>query len=120
MSCESPLRKVGSGLVGYKDNVFDPNRIENPVLARVIREHVYDGQKFLFGYDDHSDYKKSEQHSEYNDAYSDHVDHTDHHSDKVGKHTDKSVSEWGGSYAGRYEGHKDEAPHKDSHTDKAK
>ncbi len=117
MSCESPLRRAGSGLVGYKDMVFDPNRIENPVLARVIREHVYDGQKFLFGYSDHSDYKKSEQHSEYSDAYSDHQDHHDHHTDKS-SYEDYSEYLEGSSCGGGWS--TGETSHTDSHKDKAK
>jgi len=46
MPCECPK------LVSYKQMVFDPEKIENPVLARVIRERLCEYPKFLHEWGD--------------------------------------------------------------------
>jgi len=39
-------------LVSYKQMTFDPEKIENPVLARVIRERLCEYPKFLHRWGD--------------------------------------------------------------------
>ena len=111
-------------IIEFRGKVIDPSYITNPRLARIFKERVHDGARFLFSYrDNHSERHTDEKvYREYHDhsEYGDHRDHTDSHNDYNDHHTDKPNS-WAGNRRDddtTYGDHFDTySRHTDKHTD---
>lgn len=107
-------------IIGFRGRCIDLNKISNPKLAKVFRERIHDGERFLFNYGDHTDYNEGYgDHKEYSDhsEYEDHCDHQDRHKDKssgISYHYDHECSD------GYHSDSSVPSGHTDQHTDKAK